>query len=642
MSHRSHFASTRPVDPAHAASGDPGWRYGLARWADGFFTVDPAGHLVVCPDRSRSGAIDLEALTRDLLKAGLRFPILIRFPEILRQRLCELTRAFADAGCGGRYAGGYLPIYPVKVNQEHAVVTSLVEGAPGGIGLEAGSKPELVMALALAEPCGTIIANGYKDRSYIRLALFAGKLGLRVFLVLEKPSELDLVLEEAHRLECIPRLGVRVRLASIASGKWQNTGGAKSKFGFTIPELLETVDRLEAAGGSGNLELLHFHMGSQIANLGDIQGALQEAGRIWAELRGRGIPLGTVDVGGGLAVDYEGTRSRSDCSMNYSMKQYAEVIVRAFQEASTQAGLRAPDLMSESGRALCAHHAVLVTDVIETEHLSTGAILKPRPDPDWALRELWTLYERDEASAAPGEVYQEALYWLQEIHARFSRGALDLASRAEGERLFQLLIQRLGAHWDPGRPHQTELRAELEERLAQKMFCNLSIFQSLPDIWALEQIFPIVPLAGLLHPPARNVRLYDLTCDSDGRIDRYVGPECLTPVLPLPDAPAGALWLGFFLIGAYQEILGDMHNLFGATGQASVEVVDGAIRISRVHPGDTALDLLRHVHWDEAEISSRLEEKLKRAHLSDATGQTFRQTVESVLWGSTYLLAEGG
>ncbi|MHB1544643.1 MAG: biosynthetic arginine decarboxylase [Gammaproteobacteria bacterium] len=633
-----------PTRPRFVSSGnvDPGTPYGLARWGGGFFAVDAQGHLVVRPDRDPSAGIDLCALTQDLLKNGLRFPILIRFPEILKQRLAELTNAFALARRREKYEGTYLPIYPVKVNQEHAVVTSLVEGAVGGIGLEAGSKPELVMALALVPPGGTIIANGYKDRAYIRLALLAGQLGLRVFLVLEKPSELGLVLEEARRLECIPRLGVRVRLAAIASGKWQNTGGAKSKFGFTIPELLETLERLEDSGWLGNLELLHFHLGSQIANLRDIQGALQEAGRIWAELQGRGVPLRTVDVGGGLAVDYEGTRSRSDCSMNYSIEQYAEVIVRTFQEASLAAGCAAPDLMSESGRSLCAHHAVLVTDVIETESPHTVAGLKPRSDPDWALRELWALYEREEESATPEEVYQEALYWLQEVHARFSRGVLDLAMRAEAERLFQALIQRLESRWDPGRGGSLELRAELEERLAQKMFCNLSIFQSLPDIWALEQIFPIVPLAGLARPPARHVRLYDLTCDSDGRIDRYVGSECLTPTLPVPDAAPGALWLGFFLIGAYQEILGDMHNLFGATGSVVVERVDGRVRHSRAHPGDTALDLLAHVHWDEAEISSRLEEKLRQSHLADATRQAFRETVANVLSGSTYLLPEGG
>jgi len=637
---RPRSVPTGKKNPAHSVHGDPGARYGLARWGDGFFAVDSLGHLVVRPDRDPAAGIDLCALTEDLLETGLRFPILLRFPEILKQRLAELTHAFTRAREREGYNGTYLPIYPVKVNQEHAVVTSLVEGAGGGIGLEAGSKPELVMALALAPAGGTIIANGYKDRAYIRLALVAGKLGLRVFLVLEKPSELDLVLEEAHRLDCIPHLGVRVRLAAIASGKWQNTGGAKSKFGFTIPELLATLARLEESGWLGHLELLHFHLGSQIANLRDIQGALQEAGRIWAELRGRGIPLQTVDVGGGLAIDYEGTRSRSACSMNYSMEQYAEVIVRTFQEASEAAGCVAPDLMSESGRALCAHHAVLVTDVIETESPLASAGLQPRMEPDWALRELWALYERGEASAAPEEIYQEALYWLQEVHARFSRGVLDLETRAEAERLFQALIRRLEPRWDPVRVGSHELREELEERLAQKMFCNLSIFQSLPDIWALEQIFPIVPLKGLDRPPARHVRLYDLTCDSDGRIDRYVGPECLTPTLPVPDAASGALWLGFFLVGAYQEILGDMHNLFGATGSVVVERVDGRIRHSRAHPGDTALDLLRHVHWDETELSGRLEEKLSQSHLSDAAGRAFRKTVDDVLSGSTYLLPE--
>ncbi len=642
MPTRSHSVSTGEAAPVPSAVRDPGAPYGLARWGGGFFAVDGRGHLVVRPDRDPSTGIDLDALTDGLLDSGLRFPILIRFPEILKQRLAELTGAFALARRREGYRGTYLPVYPVKVNQEHAVGTALVDAARDGIGLEAGSKPELVMALALAPARGTIIANGYKDRAYIRLALLASQLGLRVFLVLEKPTELDLVLEEARALGCQPTLGVRVRLASIASGKWQNTGGAKSKFGFTIPELLETLERLSRAGWLDRLELLHFHLGSQIANLRDIQGALQEAGRIWAELRQRGVPLRSVDVGGGLAVDYEGTRSRSDCSMNYSMEQYAEVIVRTFQEAAQAAGCEAPDLLSESGRALCAHHAVLVTDVIEMEPPPAAPEPGQRPDPDWALRELWALYGREAESQAPEEVYQEALYWLQEILARFSRGVLDLETRAEAERLFQALIQRLQSRWDPGRVGSAELRAELEERLAQKMFCNLSIFQSLPDIWALEQIFPIVPLAGLDRPGARHVRLYDLTCDSDGRIDRYVGPDCLTPTLPVPEVAPGMLRLGFFLVGAYQEILGDMHNLFGATGSVVVERVDGEIRHSRAHPGDTARDLLGHVHWEETEIRSRLEAKLGHARLSGEASQAFRATVAEVLAGSTYLLPEEG
>lgn len=593
------------------------------------------------PDRRSEAGVDLCALTRELREAGLRFPFLIRFPEILKQRRADLIRAFADARRRESYRGAYLPIYPVKVNQEHAVVTALVEGAPGEIGLEAGSKPELLMALAASPEGGTLIANGYKDRAYVRLALVAGQLGHRVFIVLEKPTELGLVLDEARRLDCIPRLGIRVRLASVASGKWQNTGGARSKFGFTIPELLETLDRLEALGLRESLELLHFHLGSQIANLRDIQGALQEAGRIWAELTRRGVPLRTVDVGGGLAVDYEGTRSRSDCSMNYSLEQYAEVIVRAFKEAAEAVGAREPDLLSESGRALSAHHAVLVTDVIETEAPFADVEKAPRPDADWALAALWALHAREEASAIPEEIYQEALYWLQEVYARFSRGVLDLETRAEAERLFQMLLRKLEARWQPGHSGSFELREELEERLAQKMFCNLSIFQSLPDIWALEQIFPIVPLAGLDRLPTRHVRLYDLTCDSDGRIDRYVGPERLTPTLPVPEVAPGPLWLGFFLVGAYQEILGDMHNLFGATGSVVVDRVEGRIRYTEMHRGDRALDLLRHVHWDEREIPSRLEEKIRNARLSEPAARVFRTTVEEVLSGSTYLVAEG-
>jgi arginine decarboxylase len=568
---------------------------------------------------------------------GHRFPILLRFPEILRQRLVQLTQAFDQARAREDYAGRYLPVYPVKVNQERAVVEALVGAAGCGIGLEAGSKPELVMALVLAPPSGTIVANGYKDRDYVRLALLATRLGHRVFLVLEKPSELGRILEESSDLGITPHLGIRVRLSSIAGGKWQNTGGAKSKFGFTIPELIETVARLEQSDRKGTFELLHFHMGSQIANLRDIQGALQEAGRIWGELRGRGIRLDTVDVGGGLAVDYDGTRSRGDCSMNYSVGQYAEVIVRTFKEAAQAVGCPEPDLLSESGRALSAHHALLVTDIVETEPPASEDPPVRSAHPDWALGELWSLHKQ-EASLAPEEAYQEAVFWLAEVHARFNRGQIGLDGRAEAERLFHLILRQLERRWEPfARAGVADLRAELEERLAGKMFCNLSIFQSMPDVWALDQVFPVVPLTGHDRPSVRRVRLYDLTCDSDGRIDQYVGAGCLMPSLPVPADCGQPPWLGFFLLGAYQEILGDMHNLFGATDSAVIETTESGFQVMTRHRGDSALDLLRHVHLEASEIERRVADKLALASCPEETARSLRTELAQILEGSTYL-----
>ena len=634
--------SPAPDLPLSTPAGAPARsRYGLPRWGEGFFDIDAKGHCIVRPDRHGDRTLDLAGITEQLLAMGHRFPILLRFPEILRQRLAELTLAFARARDRERYTGQYLPIYPIKVNQERAVVEALVETAGSGIGLEAGSKPELVMALALAPRMGTIVANGYKDRDYVRLALLASQLGHRVYLVLEKPTELGHILEESRVLGITPRLGIRVRLSSIAGGKWQNTGGAKSKFGFTIPELIETVDRLEQSDLRGTLELLHFHMGSQIANLRDIQEALREAGRIWTELRGRGIALGTVDVGGGLAVDYDGTRSRGDCSMNYSIGQYAEVIVRTFKEAAQAAGCQEPDLLSESGRALSAHHALLVTDVVETEPPSTEALPTRSAQPDWALGELWSLYEQ-EAAQSPQEAYQEAVYWLAEVHARFSRGQIGLEGRAEAERLFQLILRQVERRWahsvHAGAP---DLHAELEERLAGKIFCNLSIFQSMPDIWALDQVFPIVPLTGHNRPFIRRVRLYDLTCDSDGRIDQYVGSDCLMPSLPVPAASGQSLpWLGFFLLGAYQEILGDMHNLFGSTDSAVIESSESGFRVTSRHRGDSARDLLGHVHLEVSEIERRVADKLAHAVCPEQTARSLMAELLHILEGSTYLTGD--
>ena len=616
-------------------------RYGLPRWGGGFFDIDGRGHCIVRPDPKGTRSLDLAGITEQLLALGHRLPILLRFPEILQQRLGQLVLAFERARGREGYTGQYLPIYPIKVNQERAVVEALVGTAGSGIGLEAGSKPELVMALALAPPGGTIVANGYKDRDYIRLALLATRLGHRVYLVLEKPTELERILEESRALGIIPQLGIRVRLASIAGGKWQNTGGAKSKFGFTVPELIETIDRLEQSELRGRLELLHFHMGSQIANLRDIQGALREAGRIWAELRQRGMALGTVDVGGGLAVDYDGTRSRGDCSMNYSIRQYAEVIVRTFKEAAQAAGCSEPDLLSESGRALSAHHALLVTDVIETE----PPISETRPTrsahPDWALGELWSLYGQ-EAVQTPQEAYQEAVYWLSEVHARFSRGEIGLEGRAEAERLFQLILRQVERRWTPSiQAGVSDLYAELEERLAGKMFCNLSIFQSMPDIWALDQVFPIVPLTGHDQPATRRVRLYDLTCDSDGRIDRYVGPDCLMPSLPVPESNGQPPpWLGFFLLGAYQEILGDMHNLFGGTDSAVIESTEAGFRVTARHRGDSARDLLHHVHVEGSEIERQVADKLVQADCPRESAQNLMAELKHILEGSTYLTGD--
>jgi arginine decarboxylase len=620
-----------PVDPE--VSPRP---YGLDVWGEGFFDVSPEGHLLVRPRRGEE-AIDLARLLVDLRARGHRPPLLLRVGGIVGTRLCDLAHAFAEASRRHGHAAPYRPVYPIKVNQERWIVEEALAAAraPSAppLGLEAGSKPELLAVLALAPAGGLVVVNGYKDRAFLRTALAGVRLGHEVVVVVEKLSELDLLLDEARAAGVRPRLGVRARLASVAAGKWQNTGGAKSKFGLAAGELLALCARLRAAGAADWLDLLHVHLGSQLANLRDIQAGIHEAARIYVELRRLGFPLRTLDVGGGLGVDYEGTRSRHDCSMNYTLGQYAEVIVHTLAAVCREAGVPAPEIVSESGRALTAHHAILLADVVERETPLDGAPRATEKNDDPALADLEELALRLDA-LIPEEAYQEAVYWLQDVHGRFLHGALGLEERAAAEARFAAIARRLLA---ARRPLPTDLASELEERLAERLFCNLSVFQSLPDVWAIDQIFPIVPVEGLREPPAVRAVVRDLTCDSDGRIDRYVTAEGPAPVLPLPAAGTGRV-LAFCLVGAYQEILGDVHNLFGATTTLAVEAAAGtAPRVRVLAPRQSAGDVLRRVHCAPEDLLAAYREKVRSRALSAADAEALLEFLRSGLDGSTYL-----
>jgi arginine decarboxylase len=620
-----------PVDPE--VSPRP---YGLDVWGEGFFDVSPEGHLLVRPQRGEE-AIDLARLLVDLRARGHRPPLLLRVGGIVGTRLCDLAHAFAEASRRHGHAAPYRPVYPIKVNQERWIVEEALAAAraPSAppLGLEAGSKPELLAVLALAPAGGLVVVNGYKDRAFLRTALAGVRLGHEVVVVVEKLSELDLLLDEARAAGVRPRLGVRARLASVAAGKWQNTGGAKSKFGLAAGELLALCARLRAAGAADWLDLLHVHLGSQLANLRDIQAGIHEAARIYVELRRLGFPLRTLDVGGGLGVDYEGTRSRHDCSMNYTLGQYAEVIVHTLAAVCREAGVPAPEIVSESGRALTAHHAILLADVVERETPLDGAPRATEKNDDPALADLEELALRLDA-LIPEEAYQEAVYWLQDVHGRFLHGALGLEERAAAEARFAAIARRLLA---ARRPLPTDLASELEERLAERLFCNLSVFQSLPDVWAIDQIFPIVPVEGLREPPAVRAVVRDLTCDSDGRIDRYVTAEGPAPVLPLPAAGTGRV-LAFCLVGAYQEILGDVHNLFGATTTLAVEAAAGtAPRVRVLAPRQSAGDVLRRVHCAPEDLLAAYREKVRSRALSAADAEALLEFLRSGLDGSTYL-----
>ncbi|MDN3516754.1 biosynthetic arginine decarboxylase [Aquisalimonas lutea] len=612
--------------------------YNTAHWGSGYFDIDDGGHVVVHPRGTSHGpGIDLAGLADQVQAAGLSLPVLVRFVDILHDRVERLCDAFRSAMDADAYQGRYTAVYPIKVNQQRRVVEEILARGGERVGLEAGSKPELMAVLALAPPGGTVICNGYKDREYVRLALLGQQLGLDVRIVLEKHSEVELVLAEARRLGLTPRLGMRVRLASIGAGKWQNTGGEKSKFGLSASQALAVVERLREAGMSHAMELLHFHLGSQIPNVRDIRRGLREAARYYAELRAMGIPVTTVDVGGGLGVDYEGTRSRNFCSMNYSLSEYAGNVVHALTEICTEHDLPHPDIISESGRALTAHHAVLLTNVIDRDRLEPTQADAPGADAPQILRDLWRSLDGG-SGRSPVERYHDAVNGLQEAQAMYTHGVLNLQQRARAEELYTAICREVRGQLDPAVRNHREVLDDLNEKLADKLFCNLSIFQSMPDVWAIDQIFPVLPLSGLDRRPTARAVLQDLTCDSDGSVHYYVDGQGVESTLPLPPFRPGEPYrLGIFLVGAYQEILGDMHNLFGDTAAINVHREGDGYRLSDPVPGDTVADVLRYVHFDRDRLMTAYRERVAAAGLDAAQRQECLTLLEAGLAGYTYL-----
>jgi len=623
------------MDAEHAAVQN----YGIARWGGGYFAIGPGGRLVARPRPSSPVTVDLYQVAQEARAAGLAWPVLVRFTDILRDRVAALRGAFARACAELGYAGPYTAVYPIKVNQQRSVVEQILAGGEDGVGLEAGSKPELIAVLALSRPEGVVVCNGYKDREYIRLALIGRALGHRVYIVVEKPSEIDLVLAESAALGVEPLLGVRIRLASSAAGKWQNSGGEKAKFGLSASQLLALVERLRAAGRLQCLRLLHSHIGSQIPNLRDIRRGVGEVARFFQELCRLGAPIDVVDVGGGLGIDYEGTGSRHYCSINYTLDGYAREVVKAMARVCAEHDLPPPALFTESGRALTAHHAVLITNVIDREPAPTG-IRDPHParDAPEVLQTLAALV-READTAPPLELYQETRHGLDEARDLFERGELTLEERALGEQMYFAVCHRLRPRLLSTSRRQRELLDELNEQLAERVFCNFSLFQSLPDVWAIDQVFPVVPLHRLDEPPGVSGVLHDLTCDSDGCIDQYVDQDGVEATLPLHAPRAGEDYLiGIFLVGAYQEILGDMHNLFGDTDAVNLVLDDaGGYRLSQPERGDSVDELLRYVHFDPDQMLQSFRDKLRRAGIAERTADQFYDELKAGLYGYTYL-----
>jgi arginine decarboxylase len=592
--------------------------YAIQQWGNGYFSINDQGHVCVKPQADCATEIDLFDIAQALRDKGLNFPVLVRFTDILRDRIRQLQQAFDQARVAHAYRGHYTPVYPIKVNQQGNVVESIV--AAEHIGLEAGSKPELLAILGLAKRGGTIVCNGYKDRFYIRMALMGQLMGLSVFIVIEKPSELEMIIEEAAKLQVKPLIGLRVRLSTISAGKWQNSGGEKSKFGLHASEVLQLIARLQQLNMLNCLQLMHFHMGSQIANIHDIKLALKEAGQFYLQLHQLGANITTVDAGGGLGVDYDGSGSRRECSINYSVNEYAENIVRAFAEMAEQHGLPQPNIITESGRAITAHHAVLITNVTEVESLQGAAM------------------PVEIAGQNIAEAYHNAQFNMAEARAKFVQGDLSLTELAEAEKYYVSLCQQIQRELDLDNHHHREILQELDEKLADKVFCNFSLFQSMPDIWGIDQIFPIMPIHQLGQQPTRRAVLQDLTCDSDGRIDQYVDHQNIANTMPLHTIAEDQDYLiGFFMVGAYQEILGDMHNLFGDTHSINIELDEQGYRFGDFMEGEDVSELLDYVHINTEALKTAYRQKLDGSALTIEQKQAFEQELLAGLNAYTYL-----
>lgn len=612
--------------------------YSIPYWADGYFDVDAQGHMCALPHGAGGPALPLPEVLDRATAAGLKLPLLLRFSDILGDRLRKLQAAFTRAMADLDYAGGYTAVYPIKVNQHFGVAGELAAQGGEGFGLEAGSKPELMAVLGLAKPGSIVVCNGYKDREFIRLALIGRKLGLQTFLVVEKPSELAMIIEEAKALGVTPGLGVRMRLATLGAGKWQNSGGDKAKFGLSPRQVLDLVERLKAAGMLDALQLLHFHMGSQISNVRDIANGMREAVRYFVELAKLGCTILYMDSGGGLGVDYEGTRSRGFCSVNYGLYQFAHTLVQPLAEACAEHGLAPPMMITEAGRAMTAHHAVMVVNVSEVERAPQGAVPPEAAGEPAVIRHLRETHADLETRPAL-ELYHEAQHALSEGYALYSLGQISLAQRALIDDLFYAVAHGVRARLTGKERSHREALDELEERLVDKYFVNFSVFESIPDVWAIDQVFPIVPVARLDEEPDRRGVIADLTCDSDGRVDTYVEGEALYSSLSLHSPRAGESYrLGIFLVGAYQETLGDIHNLFGDTDTANVRLDgNGGYQLQRQRKGDTTDVMLDYVGYSLADLRAAYRAKVDAAGLGTADADALMAALEAGLTGYTYL-----
>jgi arginine decarboxylase len=617
--------------------------YGVKYWGNSYFSVNDAGNVQAHPTGPDGARIDLKELVDEVARRGIGLPLLIRFSDVLKSRIVELNETFKRAIAEYGYKGEYKGVYPIKVNQHRYVVEEIVQfGRPYHYGLEAGSKPELLAVMAmLDDEEALVVCNGYKDEEYIETALMASKLGRTVLIVVEKYSELTLIAEVAKKVGVRPRIGIRVKLAAKGSGRWEASGGDRSKFGLSTREVVEAINFLKANDLLNCFELLHFHLGSQISAIRAVKNALREAGRFYVEVCKMGAPLKYFDAGGGLGVDYDGSQTNFASSMNYSTQEYANDIVFSLQEICDQGGVPHPMIVTESGRAVVAHHSMLVVDILGVGEFDVGkAPEKIGKDSSRVVKNLFETY-KDVSRKNVLEAYHDALEYKEEALQLFNLGNLSLEERVVAEDIFWAICQKLLKQVRDMREVPEELEG-LERALSDTYFCNFSMFQSLPDIWAIDQLFPIMPIHRLGEEPTRRAVLADITCDSDGKIDHFIDRRDVKSVLELHPINGQDYYLGIFLIGAYQEILGDLHNLFGNTNTVHVSLAaGGGYQIDHVVTGDTVTDVLKYVSYSREELVARLrrfaELAVRANRMTLEETRSMLRMYEEGLAGYTYL-----
>ena len=615
----------------------------MGGWGTSYFGINDKGDVYVTPCKDNT-QIDIRDIMDELALRDITPPVLLRFPDILDNRIEKTSSCFEKAAKEYDYKGESFIIYPIKVNQMQPVVEEIIShGRKFNLGLEAGSKPELHAVIAVqCQSDSLIICNGYKDQSYIELALLAQKMGKRIFIVVEKLNELDIIARIAKKLGVRPNLGVRIKLASSGSGKWEESGGDASKFGLTSSELLAALEILESKGMKDCLKLIHFHIGSQITKIRRIQTALREASQFYIQMHKMGYDVEFVDCGGGLGVDYDGTRSsNSESSVNYSIQEYVNDCLYTFIEAANANGIKHPNLITEGGRSLSAHHSVLVIDVLETASLpEMNEEYEPTPESHKLVKDLYEIWDNLNPRTMM-EDWHDAEQIREEALDLFSHGMVDLQTRAEIERMYWSVCREVNSMAKSMKHLPEELKG-LDKLLADKYFCNFSLFQSLPDSWAINQLFPIVPLQRLDERPTRSATIQDITCDSDGKIANFVTNRHLSHILPVHTIKKNdPYYLGVFLVGAYQEILGDMHNLFGDTNAVHISVKDGKYNIDQIFDGETVEEVLSYVQYNPKKLVRQLEiwvtKSVKAGKISLEEGKEFLSNYRSGLYGYTYL-----